>query len=65
MPAQWTGGVVGEMHNKNISGKMLAAEIGWNEKYLSTVLNSENPPAKAEAKVKAALERLIQSAHKP
>ena len=59
MPAQWTGEVVGEMHNNNISVKMLAVEIGWNEKYLSTVLNSENPPAKAEGKVKAAVERLI------
>ena len=62
MPAQWTGVIVGEMHNNNISVKTLAAEIGWNQKYLSTVLNSEVPPAKAEAKVREALNRLIQSA---
>lgn len=62
MPAQWTGAIVGEMHNNSISVKMLAAEIGWNDKYLSTVLNSDNPPAKAEEKVRAAMERLIQSA---
>ena len=62
MPAQWTGKVVGEMHNNGITNKMLAEEIGWNEKYLSTVLNSSDPPRKAEEKVTAALERLIQPA---
>lgn len=50
------------MHNNGITNKMLAEEIGWNEKYLSTVLNSSDPPKKAEKKVTAALERLIQPA---
>ena len=59
MPAQWTGAIVGEMHNNNITGKMLAAKLGWNEKYLSQVLNSAEPPKKAEAKVRAALNALI------
>lgn len=59
MPAQWTGEIVGEMHNKNITGKMLAAELGWHEKYLSQVLNSAEPPKKAEEKVRAALNALI------
>ena len=59
MPAQWTGKVVGELHNNGITGKMLAAELGWHEKYLSQVLNSENPPRNAEEKVNAALERII------
>lgn len=59
MPAQWTGQIVGEMHNNNITGKKLAAELGWNEKYLSQVLNSENPPKKAEEKIRFALNRLL------
>lgn len=59
MPAQWTGLIVGEMHNNNVTGKKLAAELGWNEKYLSQVLNSENPPKKAEEKIRSALDRLI------
>ena len=61
MPAQWTGEVVGEMHNNNITGKMLAAELGWHEKYLSQVLNSTDPPKRAEQKVRAALSVLIRS----
>ena len=61
MPAQWTGAVVGEMHNNNITGKMLAAELGWHEKYLSQVLNSANPPKQAEQKVRAALNRLLSA----
>lgn len=60
MPAQWTGKIVGEMHNNNITGKMLAAELGWHEKYLSQVLNSIVTPKNAEVKVSAALERLIE-----
>ena len=61
MPAQWTGEIVGQMHNNNITGKMLAAELGWHEKYLSQVLNSADPPKKAEQKVRAALGRLISA----
>ena len=47
------------MHNKRISMKDLAMELGWHDKYLSRVINSENPPRKAEGKVRAALDRLI------
>lgn len=60
MPAQWTGEIVGQMHNNNVNGKTLAAELGWHEKYLSQVLNSENPPKKAEEKIRAALARIIE-----
>ena len=59
MPAQWTGRIVGEIHNNGLTRRELAKEIGWNEKYLIQVLNSENPPKAAEQKVTAALARLI------
>lgn len=59
MPAQWTGRIVGEIHNNGLTRKELAKEVGWNEKYLIQVLNSENPPKAAEQKVTAALARLI------
>ena len=62
MPAQWTGEIIGQMHNNNITGKMLAAEIGWHEKNLSLVLNSSHPPKNAEQKVRDALGKLIGSA---
>ena len=60
MPAQWTGKIVGEIHNNRLTCKELAKELGWNEKYLSQVLNSEDPPKDAEQKVNAALKRLIE-----
>ena len=59
MPAQWTGSIVGEMHLNGITGKMLAAELGWHPKYLSQVLNSSDPPKAAQDKISAALNRLI------
>ena len=60
MPAQWTGVIIGEMHNKSITRKMLAAELNWHEKYLSQVLNSSDPPKKAEEKVRSALNRIFE-----
>lgn len=60
MPAQWTGKIVGEIHNNRLTCKELAKELEWNEKYLSQVLNSDNPPVSAEKKVSEALKRLIE-----
>ena len=60
MPAQWTGSIVGEMHLYGIKGIELAIELDWNPKYLSTVLNSEDPPKGAQEKVTSALYRLIE-----
>ena len=59
MPAQWTGRIVGEIHNYGLTAKELAREVDWNDKYLSQVLNSENPPQDAERKLTDALNRLI------
>lgn len=59
-PAPWTGEVVGKMHLAQVSGPSLAEEVGWHPKYLSKVLNGRVSPAGAEAKVKAALDRLIK-----
>ena len=61
MPAQWTGTIVGEMHIHGITGKMLADRLGWHPKYLSQVLNSANPPEKAESKIRTALDWLIHN----
>lgn len=59
MPAQWTGRIVGEIHNNGLTAKELAKEVDWNDKYLSQVLNSENPPKGAERKLTDALNRII------
>ena len=60
MPAQWTGRIVGELHNNKLTLKELAKEVSWNDKYLSQVINSENPPKGAEQKLTEAMNRLIE-----
>ena len=44
MPAQWTAEVIGKMHLAGVTAKQLAAEVGWNPKYLSVVLNGHKEP---------------------
>lgn len=61
MPAQWTGRIVGELHNNRITLKELAKEVGWHDKYLSQVINAENPPKGAEQKLTDAMRRLIEN----
>ena len=58
MLAQWTGEIIGEMHTTQITAKELAQEIGWNDKYLSHVLNCRVSPTGAEEKCRAALARI-------
>ena len=58
MPEKWTADLLGEMHLAGVTAKQLAAEVGWNSKYLSVVLNGHKNPKGAEEKLKSALERL-------
>lgn len=59
MLAQWTGDLVGKMHICGVTAKELAAEAGWNEKYLSSVINCKKTPKNAEQKLRAALDAII------
>lgn len=58
MPAQWTAAIISELHMRRITAKQLAEEVGWHPKYLSQVLNGHRSPKNAEAKLRAALERM-------
>lgn len=58
MPAQWTGKLVGKMHNADIDIKDLAEELGMCRPYVSKVLHSDKPNHTARAKFEAAFERL-------
>lgn len=60
MPAKWTAKLLGEMHLAGITAKQLAAEAGWHEKYLSTVMNGHREPKGAETTLREALARLIE-----
>lgn len=61
MPAQWTGNLVGRMHNAGVTAKQLAAELGKNPKYVSGVLNGHYSPKKAEQEFNEAFERITHS----
>lgn len=58
IPAQWTGRLIGEIHNAGFSIKQVSEEAGLNPKYVSAVLNRNAEAPKAESKLRAALERL-------
>ena len=57
MPEIWTGNLIGDMHNKDITYEDLAAEMGITKNYISMILNGKrNPPgiqSRMEAAVKA------------
>ncbi|PKM72825.1 MAG: hypothetical protein CVU91_07300 [Firmicutes bacterium HGW-Firmicutes-16] len=59
MPAQWSADLIGKMHLYGITAKQLADKVGWNPKYLSTVLNGHRTPKNAEQMLTKALTELI------
>ncbi len=59
MPAQWTGVLVGRMHNAGVTAKQLAEEMGKNPKYVSGVLNGHYSPKKAENEFNEAFQKIV------
>ena len=59
MLEKWTGDLVGAMHMAGVTKKQLAESVGWNDKYLSVVLNGHKNPKGAKEKLFDALNRLI------
>lgn len=59
MKDKWTGDAAAIMHVHEISALALAEELGWNPKYLSTVLNCKRRPKNAENLVMDALNRIV------
>ena len=60
MPAQWTGEVVGKLHNNGITAKDLAAYLGLNPRYVSTILNGKRNPKNAEKKFREGLDNMLR-----
>lgn len=56
---KWTGDAAAIMHVHEISAVALAEELGWNPKYLSTVLNCKRRPKNAEILVMGALQNIV------
>lgn len=60
MIAQWTGELIGKIHNSGFKIKDVAAEANLNSKYVSQLLHGKCVSSKAEGKLNAALDRLIE-----
>lgn len=60
MIAQWTGELIGKIHNAGFKIKDVAAEANLNPKYVSQLLHGKCVSGKAEGKLNAALDRLIE-----
>lgn len=59
MKDKWTGEAAAIMHVHEISALALSKELGWNPKYLSTVLNCKRRPKNAEEIVMDALHSIV------
>lgn len=58
MPAQWTGVLIGEIHNAGLTIKQVSEEAHLHPKYVSAVLHGKVESSRAEKKLKDALARL-------
>lgn len=59
MPKEWTGDLVGLMHNHKITFSQLAEKLGVTNRYVSMVLNGHRDPSGAEQRFRIAVDQLI------
>ena len=55
---EWAANTVGRMHRAGITGKMLAAECGYSNTYISTVLHCKKGDAATRQRIDEAITRL-------
>jgi transcriptional regulator with XRE-family HTH domain len=61
MPEEWTGRLIGDMHNAGVSRAEVARELGVSTAYVTMVLNGIRTPEGAEKKLRAAFERVKEA----
>lgn len=61
MPEEWTGRLIGDMHNAGVSRAEVARELGISTAYVTMVLNGIRTPKGAEEKLRAAFERVKEA----
>ena len=61
MPEEWTGRLIGDMHNAGVSRAEVARELGVSTAYVTMVLNEIRTPKGAEEKLRAAFERVKEA----
>ena len=57
---QWTGELVGKMHNEKIRLEDVASELGVTKAYVSMLLNCKRKPKDAREKLEHAVEEIIR-----
>lgn len=62
LPKEWTGDLVGLMHNNRITFAQLAEKLGVTNRYVSMVINGHREPAGAEQRFRTAVNELIEEA---
>lgn len=61
MPEEWTGRLIGDMHNTGVSRAEVARELGVSTAYVTMVMNGIRTPKGAEEKLRAAFERVKEA----
>ena len=60
MPEQWTGELIGKMHNCSVTYDDLAKQTGWTKGYLSMILNGSRNPADGRKTLEAAFAAILK-----
>lgn len=61
MPEEWTGTLIGKMHNSNVTRVQLANQLGIKKPYITMILNGSRKPKGAQERLEQALSEIIQS----
>ena len=59
MPQEWTGDLIGLMHNHKIKKIQLAEELGVTPEYVSMILNGHRTPDGSEERFRSAVGAII------
>lgn len=60
MPEKWTGRLIGEMHNQNITYADLASELGVTKSYISMILNGARKPSGIRERMETAVSEIVK-----
>ena len=60
MPEKWTGRLIGEMHNHNVTYEELAAELGVTKPYISMILNGARKPHGIRKRMEDAFKSVVR-----
>lgn len=59
MPEEWTGNLIGKMHNKCVTYDDLAEEMGVCKAYISMILNGKRKPPNIQKRMEDALGNIV------